>query len=329
MSKKITTTAPGKLMLMGEHAVVYGRPSIVTAVDHRMKAEVETLPSDFLILDALDVGLENYQKRLNDLTFGEVPKSAKFVEFTVKNMLDKYPSINTGFKITTTADFSSKFGFGSSSAVTVCTAKALSELFNLNLSNQELFEVCYKTVIDVQGKGSGFDLAAAIWGGTLLFQNKGEVVEPLDLPGFDLAVGWTGQKYETVKVVNEVKELENNYPEIVAGVYDNIAYLVNKVVELSQNKDADLIPKLGQYMDFNQGQLYTIGVSCLELETIIQTAKKAGAFGAKLSGAGKGDCAIALVNSSNKSQVQQAIKNSGFEVIEVKVGAKGALVVNK
>jgi mevalonate kinase len=260
------------------------------------------------------------------LTFKNVPKEASFVEYTVKNFLQKYP-VNNGFKITTNTDFSSKFGLGSSSAITVCTAKALSELFNLNLNNEELFEVCYKTVLDVQGKGSGFDLAAAIWGGTLLFQNKGKIVQPLDLANFDLVVAWTGQKYETVKVLKEVDNLAKEFPDIVYRVYDNITYLVNKVIEISKNKNLDLLLKLGKYMNFNQAQLYTLGVSSLELEAIIQTSLKAGAFGAKLSGAGKGDCAIALVNSSNKNQVQEAIKNIGFEVINVKIGAKGVMVI--
>jgi len=321
----IITTAPGKLMLMGEHAVVYGRHCIVTAVDHRMKVSLETISDKFFILDAPDVNLINYQKRFTDLTLGAIPKAARFVEYTIKNILKKY-RIDTGFKITTEADFSSSFGFGSSSAVTVCTAKALSEIFNLNLNNQELFEICYKTVLDVQGKGSGFDLAAAIWGGTILFQNKGEVVEKINLNNFDLAVGWTGKKYETVKVVNEVKELANNYPEIVEGVYDKISYLVNKIVEISKNQDPKLLIKLGDYMNFNQGQLAVLGVSSLELDAIIQTARQAGSFGAKLSGAGKGDCAIALVDNTTKIKVQEAIIKAGFEIIDVKVVATGVRV---
>jgi mevalonate kinase len=242
----------------------------------------------------------------------------------LKNVKEKY-GLESGLKITTKAGFKATFGFGSSSAVTVCTAKAVSELFGLNLDNKSLFDICYKTVIDVQGKGSGFDLAAAIWGGTLLFQNKGEIVEPLNIPNFDLAVGYTGQKYDTVKVVNEVLELQKIFPEMVGGTYDNIEYLVNKAIEnIKQNpENQDLLTTLGHYMNFNQGQLEGLGVSSVELYQIIFAAKGAGAFGAKLSGAGKGDCAVALVNNSNKQTVQEAIKNAGFEVIEANVGAEG------
>jgi mevalonate kinase len=313
-------------MLLGEHAVVYGRPCLVTAVDHRMEADVEVLSEEILELEAKDVRLEGYKKENSQLGLGEVPKAAKFVEFTVKNVIQKY-NISNGFKITTKAGFKSTFGFGSSSAVTVCTAKAISELFDLGISNKELFDICYKTVLEVQGKGSGFDLAAAIWGGTILFQNKGEVVEPVNIPNFDLVVGYTGQKYGTVQVLNEVKEIEKEFPEVVAGVYDNLEYLVNKSVSLIKSEDPEILRKLGNYMNFAQGQLETINVSSIELDTIIKTAREAGSYGAKLSGAGKGDCAIALVDSSNKFQVADAVSKAGFEIIDVKVGAEGVRVV--
>jgi len=334
MSQKIQTSAPGKLLLMGEHAVVYGKPCIVTAVDHRMEAIVETVPEMKLFLEAEDVKLTGYQKPLTELGQKEVPKDAKFVEFTLKNMKQKY-GLKTGLKITTKAGFSSTFGFGSSSAVTVCTAKAVSELLGLNLSNKELFEICYQTVLDVQGKGSGFDVAVAIWGGTILFQNKGEVVENLDIPGFDLVAGYTGKKYGTVQVLDEVLALEKEFPEIIKGSYDNIGYLVNQAVKFIKSADSQgnlansqkLLVKLGHLMNFDQGQLETIGVGCLELAQIIFSARNAGAFGAKLSGAGKGDCAVALVDKTNKTAVQKGIKKAGFEVIGIKVGAEGVKVV--
>lgn len=321
----ITVSAPGKLMLMGEHAVVFGKPSIVTAVDHRMYATLDAFPEPKIILEAPEVGLDFYEKNLNELGQGIVPKEASFVEHSVKNFVAKYP-ISAGVKITTKAGFSSKFGFGSSSAVTVCITKGLSEMFGLNLSNQEIFELSYKTVIDVQGKGSGFDIAAAVWGGTILFQNKGEIVEPLNIPGFDLAVGYTGKKYETVKVLDEVKMVEAEFPDVIAGTYNNIAILVEKALDLIKSGQPNILPKLGQLMNFNQGQLDTLGVNCLELSEIIYAARNAGAYGAKLSGAGKGDCAVCLVDGFNKMQVADGIRNQGYEVIDIVVNAPGARV---
>src|SRR3989344_2396885 len=177
---KITVSAPGKLMLFGEHAVVYNHPCLVTAVDQRIRLEAEILESSNFELEASDVDVSNYKKPISELGKGEIPKGAKFVEVAVKNIYEKF-GLKKGLRITTTSEFSSKFGFGSSSASTVCSVKALSELFDLSLSNKEIFDLAYKTVLDIQGKGSGFDVAAAVYGGTIYFVNPGKVIAPLKI----------------------------------------------------------------------------------------------------------------------------------------------------
>ena len=85
--KKITVSAPGKLMLLGEHAVVYGRPCIVTAVNQRMKATVQLLDQPVFQLEAPDVQVTNYQKPMSELGTGDIPKGAKFIEIAVNNYL--------------------------------------------------------------------------------------------------------------------------------------------------------------------------------------------------------------------------------------------------
>src|SRR5688572_29300492 len=87
MSQKITVSAPGKLMLFGEHAVVYGRPCIVTAVGQRMKATVELIDEPIFHLEAPDVSVSNYKKPMDQLGEGDIPKGAKFVEMAIKNFI--------------------------------------------------------------------------------------------------------------------------------------------------------------------------------------------------------------------------------------------------
>src|SRR6266550_1345023 len=86
--KKITVSAPGKLMLFGEHAVVYNRPCLVTAVDQRMRSTVELIDVPEFQLEAPDVKVTGYKKSLKELGKGEIPKGAKFVEIAVKNFLE-------------------------------------------------------------------------------------------------------------------------------------------------------------------------------------------------------------------------------------------------
>ena len=111
--------------------------------------------------------IEKYKKNIKDIGTGDIPKGAKFIEIAIKNFSEIYP-IEIGSKISTKSDFSSSFGFGSSSASTVCILKALSELLNLGLSPKEIFNIAYKTVLDIQGVDR-FDTAAGIYGGILYF----------------------------------------------------------------------------------------------------------------------------------------------------------------
>ena len=122
----IKVSAPGKLMLFGEHAVVYDRPCIVTAINHRMSVSIEKKNDDKITVNAPEVGIKDYSIYINELK-GNYPKDLSFVLSSIKNFFNKY-NIKNGLDIHTKSEFSSKFGFGSSSAVTVCTIKALSEI---------------------------------------------------------------------------------------------------------------------------------------------------------------------------------------------------------
>jgi len=167
--KEVTTSTPGKLMLFGEHAVIYNRPCLVTAVNQRLVVRVKKITGDIIRLNAPDVGMVDYQKKIVELGSGKkLPKGVRFIERALVNFQTKYP-LSSGLEIETKSEFSSNFGFGSSAAVTVGFLKALSVLSEEKITNQGLFDLAYKTVLDVQGVGSGFDLAAAIWGGNFIF----------------------------------------------------------------------------------------------------------------------------------------------------------------
>ena len=315
----ITVSAPGKLMLFGEHAVVYNRPCIVTAVEQRMYATIELLDLQNFELQAPDVNITDYTKPITDLGNGEIPKGAKFVEIAVKNFFEKY-NISQGIKITTRSDFSSEFGFGSSSASTVCVVKALSEIFELNLSDKDIFDISYKTVLDIQGKGSGFDVAAAVFGGTLYFVTGGKIIETLDIKNLPLIVGYSGIKADTVTLINAVKELSNKNPQLVESIYNSIEILVNSAKKEIVNQNWE---QIGILMSENQKLLQSLGVSIPKLDNMIMSANNAGAYGAKLSGAGGGDCIIVLTPQEKISEVKTSIEKCDAKILNVETNAKG------
>jgi mevalonate kinase len=319
---RIVVSAPGKLMLFGEHAVVYGRACIVTAVDQRIRVWAERTAASELLVEAPDVGVAGYKKSICRLGDGDVPKAVRFIEFAVKNVKRKF-GIKSGIKIKTKSDFSSKFGFGSSSAVTVGVVKAASELFDLKLTNKDIFDLCYKTVLEVQEVGSGFDLAAAIWGGTLYFVGGGKKVVQISKRSLPLVVGYTGIKADTATLVKKVAELRKKEHKIIEPIFELMALIVEDARKSLEKGD---YRKLGELANLNQGLLDSLGVSTRKLSDLIFAARHAGAYGAKLSGAGGGDCMIAFTNHERKNKVESAIRSMGEIVLTVKTGVKGVRI---
>ncbi len=298
----MTTSAPGKLMLFGEHVVVYGRPCIVTAIDRRLFVSAHQT--------------------------SETPEDTRFLDAAVKTW-----GADKGLKFFAKSTFSGKYGFGSSSAVTVATLK----LLRPEASNQELFNAAYKIVLEVQGAGSGFDVAAAVYGGTLYYiknlpAQAGKTVEPLAVSDIPLVVGYTGIKADTVSLMNNVAQKKKDNPEKVGRIFEGIAKLVNeaknKMIEgPARNASASVAggdwERVGKLMDFNQEYLRDLGVSSEKLESLISAAKGAGAWGAKLSGAGGGDCMIALAPQDKRKAVEDAITRAGGEVVDITANAQG------
>jgi len=319
--KKVTVSAPGKLMLLGEHAVVYGYQCLVTAVNQRIFVRLEPTDSMFVV-SSPDIGVSIYKKEMKDLGKGEIPKNVQFVEKAVQIISKKYPQTG-GLHITIKSDFSSRLGFGSSSAVSVAVIKAVTRLFDISLSQQELFDISYKTILAIQKKGSGFDVAAAIYGGTVFFVSGGKRIEQLKVNPLPLLVGYSGHKADTVSLMNEVNKKWKNDKNGLGKIYKQIAMLVDNAKIALQEDD---LLQLGKLMSQNQTLLVELGVSTGKLDAMVKSARDAGAYGAKLSGAGGGDCMIALAGASEKKKVTSAIKHAGGEIIAVRTHAEGVRV---
>lgn len=283
----MTVSAPGKLMLMGEHAVVYGYPSLVTAINQRLYVtlgEKKAPPGDTRFIDAV-------------ARLWGTPQTV----------------------LSASSTFSGVYGFGSSSAVTVAALKAIRP----DADNKTLFEAALRIVQDIQGVGSGFDVAAAIYGGTLYFVTPGKIIEPLETKELPLIVGYTGVKVDTTTLVRQVAEKKEKNPEKVERIFQGIAKLVDDAKRKMHEGDWE---RVGKLMDFNQEYLRDLGVSSEKLEAMISAAKKAGAWGAKLSGAGGGDCMIALAGSDIQEAVRRAISQAGGQVVDVHANAQGVRI---
>jgi mevalonate kinase len=316
---KIKVSAPGKLMLSGSYAVVNGFPCLSTAVDQRLLLEVQKIENKILQLAIPDLGLDEYIREHQDLGNKDVVKAARFVEQVYKIFLNKYPQ-EGGVKVLSKCSFSESFGFGSSSAVSVALAKALSELYGVKLSNKELFDLCYEAVLAVQGVGSGFDIATAIWGGTIYYVSPAKVVKPLPVKNLPIVVGFTGVKASTPPLVKSIQKRRSEQPELIEGWFREIGEIVEEMSVVINKKDW---LKVGELLNQHQEVMRKLEVSSTELENLIEAALKAGAYGAGLSGAGGGDCMLAVVDEENRDRVEKAIISAGGEIMNVKLNSDG------
>jgi len=316
----ITVSAPGKLLLFGEHAVVYGHPCIVTAVDQRLRLHAVRTEEPELRLEAPDVSITGYRTSMDLVGTGDVTGAARFVEHAVRCFRDEYP-FDGGVTLSTKSDFSSLVGFGSSSASVVCVIKALAELTGATVDNRRLFGLALAAVRAAQGQeASGFDVAAAVYGGTLYFVTGGSIIEPLESVRIPLLVGYTGTKADTSTMVSAVAKKRKDQPERVGRIFDAITKITDEARQRMREGDWK---RVGKLMEFNQEYLRDLGVSTQKLEALIAAARGAGAWGAKLSGAGGGDCMLAVTADERREAVAHALTENGGQVIHIHTNADG------
>lgn len=300
---KVSVSAPGKLMLLGEHAVVYGYPCLVTAVNKRISVTVEKIDSDKISFNF------------------SVNSKSDFVQKAVALFFRKY-NLRSGLLITTSSGFPPTLGLGSSSAVTVATLKALCEIFEIKLSKARLFDLAFEVITGFQELSSGFDLAAAIYGGTVYYR-KNSVPEILPFKRIPLLVVYSGVKADTSSMIDSVAQLKKSYPGKINKIFNQIGVLVEKAKIACRLSDWQT---LGKLFNLNQEKLAELGVSTDSIDRLVYTAQKTGALGAKLSGAGGGDCILVLYNPELKNTLITALTEANGKIIELNLDQKGIIV---
>lgn len=298
MKKTIQVKACGKLMLLGEHAVVYGYPCLVASVNQYLQVSIKKLDAKIDTLDTPGI------------------KDQSFVVNTLRYFRDKY-RLSDKLEITTKSKLG-KYGLGSSSAVTVALCQAFSALLNIQFSYDELFSLCQEIVKMKQPQASGADIAAAILGGTVFFAGKEKTAEVISNQALPIIALFSGKKVSTADLVNQVAVLYRNNPKSIDKLFQKIAQLTQKGKQALLEKDWQSLASL---MDENQQYLEKLKVSSPVLDELIKLSKKNGALGAKISGAGGGDCIIALVSPEKTEQFKKSVRKNKIQVLDILVGS--------
>lgn len=321
MPQTVSVSAPAKLFLLGEHAVVFDGACIITAVSARLFATLTHTNDGLLTLHAPDVGLANYRKPLVDVvSHPEKEGNSRFIESCIAVFHEKDP-ISGGLHITTRNEFNKDLGIGSSSAVVAATLFGLAQIYEIELSPAQLLDMGIAAIQRVQNLGSGADLAAAVYGGTIYYVNRApRMVTPIILDNLPIFAVWSGKKVATVNLVQEVGKLYERRPTIGPAIIATMLNIVESGKIAFEEEDWTTV---GELMNIQHGLLHSLGVDTSSLANIIFAAREAGSLGAKLSGAGGGDCAVVLASPANYAQLQDNLQQAGHHVVDYTLNAKG------
>jgi len=307
----VVASAPAKIILFGEHFVVYGEPAIVVAIDRRAYAEAELRQDKRLRFQSANLNtscfFENGVFKVEQGDAKEARLKFEPVKLAVEKVLAASGK-NVGLDITINSAIPVGAGLGSSAAVVASVTAAVSVLLGLEFSKQDIFRIAFEAERVVHGTPSGVDPAIATFGGTLLFQvDTG--FKPLEVKtDIPLVIGNTGVERSTKIQVEKVRETMDSFPQIADPLRKAAREIVLRAVTALQENDLET---LGRLMNINHALLYGIGVSDESLEWLTNAARKAGALGAKLTGAGGGGCMIALARPERLENVSEAIMRAG------------------
>ena len=292
------SSAPGKVYLFGEHAVVYGEPAVPCAIERRAHVSVERRDDDALRVHSDDLSLDGFTVKYSgetderpdvDVSESLIEAAMGYVDGAIDQVREVTGDHDTGFDVTIESEIPLGAGLGSSAAVVVAAIDAATRELGVTLSADELAERAYRTEHAVQdGQASRADTFCSATGGAV--RVEGDDCRPIEAPDLPLVIGFDGGAGDTGALVAGVRALREEY-EFATDTVEAIGDVVRNGESALADGDLD---ELGRLMDFNHGLLSALGVSSRSLDGMVWAAREAGARGAKLTGAGGGGCIVAL-----------------------------------
>jgi mevalonate kinase len=295
------SSAPGKIILFGEHAVVYGRPALAIPVT-QIHADVEVSDSsrNGIWINAPDV---NLHAELNTLP-SDHPIASIIHNFLFLSRVSPFPNLE--INISSTIPVAS--GLGSGAAVTVALTRALSSHFNYPMSEENINAFAYEIEKLYHGTPSGIDNTVVTYAKPVYFV-KEQPIETFRVgKPFTIVIGDTGISAPTKESVSDVRRLWLSDKPRWESIFDKIAEISLTARRAIEQGHWEL---LGGLMNENHRLLQEMTVSSAALDKLVSAACKAGALGAKMSGGGRGGNMIALVEEKNTTVIAEALKVSG------------------
>jgi len=301
----------GKVILFNEHFVVYDIPSIVSAIAQATTARVKPFSGKGWHLEDRRPATPGYKEEKLEQQRESVERVLKAAGVDLSRNL---------VEITLEGDLVAASGIGASAASCVAIARALSDEFDLNLSDERINEIAYEGELAYHGTPSGVDNTAATYGGLIWFvRGKPNVIERIRMKEpVEIVMGNTGIVADTVAVVAGVREQKEKYPAKYGKLFKTAEELVYDARRALEDFELE---EVGRLMNENHRLLQEIGVSCKELDFLVGLSREHGALGAKLTGGGLGGNMVALTPGKDlQERVARAMEKEGFEALRTKIG---------
>jgi len=300
-------TAPGKIILFGEHAVVYGKPAIAIPVSG-MRATAWSEPGENgITINAMDVN-KKIKLSTDNNQFSVLAQS-------ILAITDRH---EPNLTINLTSKLPQGSGMGSSAATATAVCRALAGHLGVDLAANEISELVFEAEKIVHGTPSGIDNTVVAYEMPVYFV-KGQNPETFE-PGklFRLVIGDTGIEASTKKTVANVKKAWQNEPGLMEGYFDEIEKITRNGKIAIENGNAE---QVGELMDKNHELLNSIGVGHKILEELVEIAREKGALGAKLTGGGGGGNMVALAeDKKTQKKICEAITEAGYSAYQTSFG---------
>lgn len=293
--KKAAATAPAKIILCGEHAVVYGVPAIAIPVTSlQAHATVQEATDETIII------AEDTQERL---TIHDQHPLARATQLALEQVNSR-----SNIQVTVTSTIPMASGLGSGAAVSAAIVRAIYRYHERPLDLQAINKVVYQVEKLHHGTPSGIDNTVIVYEQPVYFV-KSQPIQTIEVATpFEIVIADTGQPASTKETVSHVAHLHRTRPSYVKAILVEIESLVEQAKEALRTGDAT---QLGQCLTRNHGYLRELEVSTPQLDQLVQVANATGALGAKLSGGGGGGNMIALMTHQTRSAVQKALLKAG------------------
>ena len=308
--------APGKIILFGEHFVVYQNRAILGAINKYATVTTEKTNTDNILISS-SLGQSSIQK---DEDVSNVEKKFRPFFYIAKQVIEKN-NFEKGITIKIESDIPIGAGLGSSSACCVAAAASILNLFN-DTDEKEVLELAINAEKTIFPNTSGADCTVSVSGGIIEYQKEKGFSKIETENEFNFIIIDSEQVHSTDKVVERVRKFKENNSDVFTELCSEEERLIVKALDSMKKNDLETI---GKCMAQNQMFLEQIGVSNDELLSITKEIEKI-TFGAKITGAGDGGCIIALTQKDD--DLSEYVNTTKYQTYQVTIQKTGMQVFN-